>query len=84
MTNAYAANTAMVYCLLIIETYAKVQLEVSETKDLIHESLVKPASHTSEGVASKFQSISWEKAAPISRNSSDLHKMEGVIFKSID
>ena len=84
MTNVCADNTAMVYCLLIIETYAKVQLEVSETKDLIYKSLVKPASHTSEGVASKFQSISWEKATPISRNSSDLHKMEVLIFKSID
>lgn len=49
-----AANTAVVYCILIISAYAKVQLEAGETKDTRHNFPVKSASHTFEGMASIF------------------------------
>lgn len=65
MTNSGAANTSVVYCILIINEYAKVQLEAGETKDTSQNFPVK-SSHTFEGMVSIF----WKKATPVSKNSS--------------
>lgn len=75
-----AANTAAFYCIIIIDAYAKVQLEAGKTKVTVHTFPLKSASHTFEGMASIF----WKKATPVSKNSSDRHTIEVVIFKSID
>ena len=55
------SNIAMVYCLLIIDAYTKVTPGADKTEDVIHKSPVETAIHTSECVASVFQSFPWEK-----------------------
>lgn len=61
----------------------KLPCGADKTEDVIHESPVKSTSHTSEGVASVFQSFCWKKATSISK-SSDLHVIEVVIFQTND